>query len=211
MLDFLPYDQAVSVAIQSFRLNPFRNLNMLELEERQKPSRDEVNALANQLAPNTQRRNKSRTSRLQKRYSSRRKLTAPSAITQTYAQIDAPTTAPDTATTIKYQESIFPFLKLPAELRMLVYVELLALNDRLVIGWHGPRCHSWSQKTIYPAILRTCRLVHQETAAVLYGGNVFQLRGSMSISFYSCSRSLAFKPFQHFLMRIAEWEIVKQN
>lgn len=184
---------------------------MLELEERQKPSRDEVNALVNQLAPNTQRRNKSRTSRLQNRYSSRRKLTAPSAITQTYAQIGAPTTAPDTATTVKSQESFFPFLKLPAELRILVYVELLVPNYRLVTKWRGPGRFLWLRKTIYPAILRTCRLVHQEAAAVLYGWNVFKLGGSGSISFHSCSRSLVFNPFQHFLMRIAEWEIVKQN
>ena len=184
---------------------------MLELEERQKPSRDEFNAPVNQLAPNTQRRNKSRTSRLQNRYSSRGKLTAPSAITQTYAQIGAPTTAPHTATTVKSQESIFPFLKLPAELRILVYVELLVSNCQLVTTWRGPRRFSWPRKIIYPAILRTRRLVHQEAAAVLYGGNVFHLGGSGSISFHSCSRSLAFNPFQHFLLRIAEWEIVQQN
>ena len=123
----------------------------------------------------------------------------------------APTTIPDAVTTIKSQGSIFPFLKLPAELKILVYVELLISNDRLAITWRGPRRYSRQQKPIYPAILGTCRLVHQEAAAALYGENVFDFGGSGSISFHSCSRSLAFKPFQHFSMRKAELEIVKQD
>lgn len=164
-----------------------------------------------QQALNTQRRNKFRTSQLQNRYGGRGELTAPSAVTQTYAQIGTLATVPDAATTIKSQQSIFSFLKLPAELRILVYVELLISNDRLAPTCHGRRRYSWQQKNIYPAILRTCRLVHWEAAAVLYGENVFDFGESGSISFHSCSRSLEFKPFQHFLMRIAEWEIVKQN
>lgn len=106
-----------------------------------------MKSMMSQQALNTQRRNKFRTSQLQNRYGGRGELTAPSAVTQTYAQIGTLATVPDAATTIKSQQSIFPFLKLPAELRILVYVELLISNGRLAPTCHGPRRYSWQQKT----------------------------------------------------------------
>ncbi|KAF2496453.1 hypothetical protein BU16DRAFT_378108 [Lophium mytilinum] len=68
---------------------------------------------------------------------------------------------------------VFPFLALPAELRILVYEELLVSDDRLFVTWRGPRKARVQQKKIWASVLRVSKLVGREARAVLYGGNVF--------------------------------------
>jgi hypothetical protein len=80
--------------------------------------------------------------------------------------------------------NIFPFLALPAELRLAIYQELLVTDDRLILNWRGPmKLHKY-QKTMYIDIMQTCQLCAKEGAGVLYGENVFDfedVRQRMSI------------------------------
>ncbi|KAF2189590.1 hypothetical protein K469DRAFT_747642 [Zopfia rhizophila CBS 207.26] len=68
---------------------------------------------------------------------------------------------------------VFPFLALPAELRLPIYHELLVSDDRLFLTWRGPRRHCKQQKKIYIDILLTCKLAQTEGVDVLYGENIF--------------------------------------
>lgn len=70
-------------------------------------------------------------------------------------------------------DDVFPFLALPAELRLAVYFELLVSDDRLVTTWRGPRKAHKQQKRMFIDILLTCRLCWSEGVGVLYGENVF--------------------------------------
>ncbi|MCJ1343958.1 hypothetical protein MMC31_002157 [Peltigera leucophlebia] len=71
-----------------------------------------------------------------------------------------------------------PILRLPTEIRLKIYRHLLVSdtctrmqsmqmhNDEGIQGTRTPHC-------IYPAILRTCHLIHAEATDVLYRENVF--------------------------------------
>src|SRR5712664_1176146 len=67
-------------------------------------------------------------------------------------------------------ETAFPFMRLPAELRLQVYRHLLRSKYELFMK----RCpyHSTSSD-LHPSILRTCHQVHDEAVQVLYEENVF--------------------------------------
>ena len=80
----------------------------------------------------------------------------------------------------------FHFLKLPVEIRLMIYNELLIeehdielrvsenlFGDLFVSPWVA-RAHATIHTTIYPAITRTCRSVYQESLQILYSRNVFQ-------------------------------------
>lgn len=69
-------------------------------------------------------------------------------------------------------QQVFPFLKLPREIRDIVYRELLRDTYPLIV--HLRRAHRFEVGTRpYPAILRTNKQVHDEAAAVLYGENTW--------------------------------------
>src|ERR1700722_12724082 len=61
----------------------------------------------------------------------------------------------------------FPFLKLPRELRIKIYRELLQTEEYLILGKKVPRVG------LHLGILRACKQVHDEAVGVLYGENVF--------------------------------------
>ncbi|CAK1365456.1 unnamed protein product [Cercospora beticola] len=63
----------------------------------------------------------------------------------------------------------FPFLELPAELRVLVYEHLLVASE----PWRLAALEE-NRSTLYPNILATCKLVRQEATPVLYGCNEFE-------------------------------------
>lgn len=67
--------------------------------------------------------------------------------------------------------------------------------------WRGPRCYL-QRKNIYPAILRTCQLVHQEAAAVLYGKNVFDFGNILDLPNYGASFAKHIGPYHASLIRI---------
>jgi len=69
--------------------------------------------------------------------------------------------------------STISFLRLPAELRLLVYAELLVSDERLIPSWRGPRKASKRQKALHINILLTCKTCAIEGAEVLYGRNLF--------------------------------------
>ena len=66
----------------------------------------------------------------------------------------------------------FPFMKLPIELRLEVYRELLRSDDEFEVD----RMKSiWSINHLHSNILQTCRQVYDEAVEVLYGENIFSL------------------------------------
>ena len=73
------------------------------------------------------------------------------------------------------KSAVFPYLALPAELRLLVLSELLVTDDRLLLTWRGPKKAEKRQKKMYPAILRACITCRDEGSSVLYGQNIFDL------------------------------------
>lgn len=84
----------------------------------------------------------------------------------------------------------FPFLDLPAELRLLVYEHLLVASE----PWRLAAVEE-NRSTLYPNILATCRLVRQEATPVLYGCNEFELnsvlrRGSAALFLNGISDSV---------------------
>lgn len=84
------------------------------------------------------------------------------------------------------------FLNLPIELRMEIYdlllvfrtrngelsLESLAKNYKQAVPLNPDLAWIWYQQSIFPAILRTCKQIHNETLPILYGNNIFDLDGS---------------------------------
>ena len=62
------------------------------------------------------------------------------------------------------------FLRLPYELRLRIYEDLLVTDSPVTIADNRPR-HTGR---LEPQFLRTCRQIHNEGADVLYGSNVFE-------------------------------------
>jgi hypothetical protein len=75
----------------------------------------------------------------------------------------------------------YSFFTLPAELRELVYAELLLSDSAFRLGHHGPYSHE-ERRRLYPQILRVCRAMYEEASRVLYGDNTFYL-GWITFSF----------------------------
>ncbi|KAF2472846.1 uncharacterized protein BDR25DRAFT_11861 [Lindgomyces ingoldianus] len=66
----------------------------------------------------------------------------------------------------------FPFLRLPSEIRNMIYRELLLCTYPLIMFF---RSAFWFENSTraYPAILQSNRQIHDEAAAVLYGENTW--------------------------------------
>lgn len=72
---------------------------------------------------------------------------------------------------------IFRFLNLPAELRLQVY-EILLLDpfSYIMLVSNLPPTRPHRSKSLYPAILRTCREIYNQALPILYSGNTFLIR-----------------------------------
>jgi hypothetical protein len=68
----------------------------------------------------------------------------------------------------------YTFFTLPAELRNIVYEELLLSDSAFRLGHQGPYSHE-TRRQLYPQIMRTNKQVCHEAAAILYGSNAFYL------------------------------------
>jgi hypothetical protein len=68
----------------------------------------------------------------------------------------------------------FRFLDLPAEIRLLVYQELLFFNYKDFSLDHFDNERK-SITPVLPAILRTCKDIHREATPVLYDDNEFSV------------------------------------
>ncbi|OCK79475.1 hypothetical protein K432DRAFT_299781 [Lepidopterella palustris CBS 459.81] len=72
------------------------------------------------------------------------------------------------------QDTTFAFQKLPAELRIQIYEELLVdAGSFVVLAARLQPQRPKQTKTLYTAILSTCRNIHDEASSVLYGSNSF--------------------------------------
>lgn len=65
-------------------------------------------------------------------------------------------------------------LSLPAELRLHIYKHLLTPTQPVELYIDYPDYHP--TRTIYPAVLRTCKTIYAEAQAQLYEHNVFQIQ-----------------------------------
>lgn len=73
-----------------------------------------------------------------------------------------------------HSNSLPPILRLPPEIRLMIY-RLLLLSDRtLRMVWLQNNESIPRPNCLFPAILCTCRLIYIEAAGVLYGENVFR-------------------------------------
>lgn len=101
--------------------------------------------------------------------------------------------APQITSFVQAKEMSFPFLKLPAEIRVMVYNFVLVKPNgiRNIRRW---RVHSNT------ALLRVCRLIRREAWAIYPSKNMFQLdirshplsMSRTSASFLSCLREVTF-------------------
>ena len=73
----------------------------------------------------------------------------------------------------------FTFTKLPAEIRLIIYKELLVRNNRPELCFCSRDLHrAYSQLPkfgVHPAILRTCKTIYYEALPILYTENVFEI------------------------------------
>ena len=101
------------------------------------------------------------------------------------------------------------FLDLPLELRNMVYRELLSAKKPTVQPQKYAHKPKIGNKPLDPAILRTCRQVHEETMTILYEDNLFYYK----FSFYHDYNGLisrapdglnddAFKQVKHVTMKV---------
>ena len=73
----------------------------------------------------------------------------------------------------------FTFTKLPTEIRLIIYKELLVRNSRPELCFcsddlHTAFCHV-PKVCVHPAIIRTCKTIYYEALPILYSENVFEL------------------------------------
>ena len=75
--------------------------------------------------------------------------------------------------------SPFPILKLPVEVRLHIYRELLiqpSSFEPMLCSCYSERHQYWKDRgSINPAVLRTCKLAYAEAYPILYRENTFQL------------------------------------
>ncbi|KAF2204845.1 hypothetical protein GQ43DRAFT_477868 [Delitschia confertaspora ATCC 74209] len=81
----------------------------------------------------------------------------------------------NTAMHIDEKQSVEPSLlkTLPAEIRLLIYEELLVSDQRLQLSRKSLQKHPNQKRSIHTEILRTCKLMYEEGMSVLYGENIF--------------------------------------
>ncbi|OMP83705.1 hypothetical protein BK809_0005086 [Diplodia seriata] len=82
------------------------------------------------------------------------------------------------------QQQISPFLRLPGELRNEIYEMLLTPPDltqqqRRAASYHSSACRDLPKADIHPAILSTCKQIHDEATLILYARNTFSAHGSL--------------------------------
>jgi hypothetical protein len=82
--------------------------------------------------------------------------------------------------TSDFANDVFPLFNLPAELRNLVYEELLLSDSAFRLGHQGPYSHE-SRKRLYPQILCASKALYSEASVILYGDNAFYLGMSINI------------------------------
>lgn len=75
-----------------------------------------------------------------------------------------------------------PFFRLPAELRNQIYNELLCSETPKLKDLARNSTATSSPKPVYPAILSTCRMIHEEATDILYSTHVFHAHPSLLTS-----------------------------
>lgn len=72
---------------------------------------------------------------------------------------------------------ICPFFKLPCELRLRIYEDLLVTEKPIPITLDTRSLSNIHNVHLQPQVLRTCPQLHDEAAGVLYGFNTFEILG----------------------------------
>lgn len=80
------------------------------------------------------------------------------------------------------QQSTSPFFRLPAELRNQIYADLLCPSTPTPKALSDPTFHFTKQEALHPAILSTCRRIHEEAEDLLYTTNIFHAHPSLLTS-----------------------------
>ena len=98
--------------------------------------------------------------------------------------------------------SAFPFLQLPAEIRLIVYHHLLV--------WPGPKLmimRYWRIGGLHPAVLSVNKQIYNEARNILYSRN----RASILVYLYPdrCDEVRSKRPIRHFLLHFANFHFVK--
>lgn len=85
----------------------------------------------------------------------------------------------DMATSVPCSGNVFHFMKLPPEIRLLIYKKLLVCNGGAGCSfcpcWHHDHYNHSFGLFSYPDILRTCKRIYNEASSILYTDNIFEL------------------------------------
>ena len=79
----------------------------------------------------------------------------------------------------------FPFLSLPLELRMVVYIELLGSNMGRTLPLYNDQSGRSEKLDIHPSILQVNSQIYVEASPVLYDQNIFEIDLSSTVGRHS--------------------------
>jgi hypothetical protein len=104
-------------------------------------------------------------------------------------------------------QEMSPFFRLPAELRNQIYDELLCpdtSNLRILTKHDHQPC---TIPSLHPAILSTCRKIHEEAADLLYTTHVFHAHPSLLTSLPHLTSSAQPVLYPNVLSKIKRWQL----
>lgn len=103
------------------------------------------------------------------------------------------------------QESLF--FRLPAELRYEIYKNLLCPDTLKLKELAQSAHHAPAPEAVYPAILSTCRKIHEEAADLLYTTHVFHAHSSLLTSLPHLSSAAKPVVCPSVLSKIKRWQL----
>jgi hypothetical protein len=103
------------------------------------------------------------------------------------------------------KESIF--FRLPAELRNQIYEELLCPTTPNIKELAQPEYHLPAPPTLHPAILSTCRKIHEEANDLLYTTHIFHAHPSLLASLPHLTTSANPVIYPAVLSKIRRWQL----
>jgi hypothetical protein len=99
------------------------------------------------------------------------------------------------------------FFSLPAELRNQIYEELLCPNTHNLKTLTDHDYQPCTTPLLYPAILATCRKVHEEAADLLYTTHIFHAHPSLLTSLPHLTSSAQPVLYPNVLSKIKRWQL----
>ncbi|KAH7083669.1 hypothetical protein FB567DRAFT_529661 [Paraphoma chrysanthemicola] len=99
------------------------------------------------------------------------------------------------------------FFKLPAELRNQIYEELLCPDSSNIKELAKREYHSCTPPALYPAILSTCRKIHEEATDLLYTTHIFHAHPALLTSLPHLASSAKPVLYPTVLAKIKRWQL----